>query len=240
MPWKMRIMSISSFGKRPSSILIAERYVPILQMHVRIKLIKPYNTLQTVFSRIARVCKSDQGGPHKFRSKWTSYLKSRLNCSVPGETPFHFDDIQATTNFIQDGSEQVVYGVFTTPDNAIAGSAICAFKLSDISSAFEEGPFKNQQTVNSNWLPTSKSQIPVPRPGLCHQNTQNLPEANLNFIKRHSLMDWAVEGATASPIFIQTSMGERLTVIAADPSVRYVPQLLRTFFRLGFASANRP
>ena len=54
----------------------------------------------------------------------------------------------------------MVYGVFTTPDNAIAGSAICAFKMSDITTAFEEGPFKNQDNANSNWLPTSKSQIP--------------------------------------------------------------------------------
>ena len=104
----------------------------------------------------------------------------------------------------------------------IAGSAICAFKLSDIEQAFEVGPFKNQQSTNSNWLPTSKSQIPEPRPGLCHKNTPNLPEANLNFIKRHSLMDWAVKSATPSPIFIQTSMGERLTVIAADQGVRSV------------------
>ena len=35
-------------------------------------------------------------------------------------------------------------------------------------------------------------------------------------------MDWAVEAATPSPIFIQTSMGERLTVIAADQGVRLV------------------
>ena len=61
-----------------------------------------------------------------------------------------------------------------------------------------------------------------PRPGLCHQNTRRLPEGNLNFIKRHSLMDLAVKSATPSPVFIQTSMGERLTVIAADQGVRLV------------------
>jgi Sema domain len=60
---------------------------------------------------------------------------------------------------------QVFYGVFTTTDNAIAGSAVCSFKLSDMFATFEDGPFKNQETVNSNWLPTSKSQIPDPRPG---------------------------------------------------------------------------
>ncbi len=173
-----------------------------------------------MFSRIARVCKRDTGGPHKFKYKWTTFLKSRLNCSVPGDTPFYFNDIQATTNFIRDGQDQVVYAVFNTPHNSIAGSAICAFKLQDITESFETGPFKNQETVNANWLPMSRSQIPEPRPGLCSVNGQTLPENNLNFIRRHPLMDWAVPGATKSPIFIKTSLGERMTVIEADSGVR--------------------
>lgn len=150
------------------------------------------------------MCKKDNGGAHKFRYKWTTFLKSRLNCSVPGNTPFYFNDIQSTTNFIQDGQDQVVYGVFNTPDNSIAGSAICAFKLSDITNAFEVGSFKNQDTSNSNWLPMSRSQIPEPRPGICSNDSLSLSEANLNFVKRHSLVDWAVQGATKAPIFTKT------------------------------------
>ena len=93
---------------------------------LRLKIYNCWRTLknlnsyfQASFSRIARVCKSDTGGPHKFKNKWTSFLKSRLNCSVPGDTPFYFNEIQATTNFIQDGTDKVLYGVFNTPDNAI-------------------------------------------------------------------------------------------------------------------------
>ena len=88
-----------------------------LQLGRTLKNLNSY--FQASFSRIARVCKSDTGGPHKFKNKWTSFLKSRLNCSVPGDTPFYFNEIQATTNFIQDGTDQVLYGVFNTPDNAI-------------------------------------------------------------------------------------------------------------------------
>ena len=54
----------------------------------------PLSLFQSVFSRVARVCKNDAGGAHKFRDKWTTFLKSRLNCSVPGERPFYFDEIQ--------------------------------------------------------------------------------------------------------------------------------------------------
>jgi hypothetical protein len=49
---------------------------------------------QTVYSRVARVCKHDKGGPHQFGDRWTSFLKSRLNCSVPGDYPFYFNEIR--------------------------------------------------------------------------------------------------------------------------------------------------
>lgn len=57
--------------------------------------LKVWNTSpQTLYSRVARVCRHDKGGPHKFRNKWTSYLKSRLNCSVSGDFPFYFNEIR--------------------------------------------------------------------------------------------------------------------------------------------------
>lgn len=57
--------------------------------------IKYCNSLfQAVFSRVARVCKYDRGGPHRFRNRWTSFLKSRLNCSAPGNFPFYFNEIR--------------------------------------------------------------------------------------------------------------------------------------------------
>lgn len=53
------------------------------------------NCGKRVYSRVARVCKGDRGGGQaRFRYFWTSFLKSRLNCSVPGEYPFYFDEIR--------------------------------------------------------------------------------------------------------------------------------------------------
>ena len=192
------------------------------------------SAFQSIFPRVARVCKNDGGGPHKFKNKWTTFLKARLNCSVPGDIPFYFNEIQATvSNFVPNshGSTEdgMVYAVFTTPENSIAGSAICAFSLRDITTAFEEGDFKHQHAVNSNWLPVPKSQVPNPRPGICHtadnmynNKTLTTEEQGLNFIRRHSLMDWSIPGITQSPIFVKTSLGERLTVIAVDVNVRAV------------------
>jgi len=49
---------------------------------------------QAVFSRVARVCTSDAGGARVLRNTWTSFFKARLNCSVPGDFPFYFDEIR--------------------------------------------------------------------------------------------------------------------------------------------------
>ncbi|KAJ8983871.1 hypothetical protein NQ317_000907 [Molorchus minor] len=52
------------------------------------------NCGKVIYSRVARVCKHERGGPHQSRDRWTTFLKSRLNCSVPGEYPFYFDEIR--------------------------------------------------------------------------------------------------------------------------------------------------
>lgn len=49
---------------------------------------------KVIYSRVSRICKDDKGGPHQSRDRWTSYLKARLNCSIPGEYPFYFDEIR--------------------------------------------------------------------------------------------------------------------------------------------------
>lgn len=53
---------------------------------------------KAVYSRVARVCKNDRGGPYNHGKSWTSFLKARLNCSVPGEIPFYFDEIRKYQN----------------------------------------------------------------------------------------------------------------------------------------------
>ena len=63
-----------------------------------------------------------------------------------------------------DQEETVLYGVFNTPTNSIGGSAVCAFRLADISSAFE-GQFKEQRNTGDNWLAVEPHRVPSPRPG---------------------------------------------------------------------------
>ena len=39
-------------------------------------------------------------------------------------------------------SEGLVYATFTTPENSIAGSAICSFNISEVDQTFRVRPFK--------------------------------------------------------------------------------------------------
>lgn len=71
-----------------------------------------------MFSRVARVCKNDNGGsPRVLERYWTSFLKARLNCSVPGDSFFYFDVLQSLTNVLQINHRPAVLGVFTTQAN---------------------------------------------------------------------------------------------------------------------------
>ncbi|XP_060515938.1 semaphorin-1A-like [Cylas formicarius] len=183
------------------------------------------NCGKIIYSRVARVCKHDKGGPHQSRNKWTTFTKARLNCSVPGEYPFYFDEIQSTSGIIEgqygDASSKIIYGALTTPDNAIGGSAICVFRMDDIEDVFK-GPFKHQEGINANWLPVPDSKVPEPRPGECAIDSRILPDANVNFIKTHPLMERAVPSTYGKPILIRVSLNYRFTAIAVDPQVRTV------------------
>ncbi|XP_038106045.1 semaphorin-1A isoform X3 [Culex quinquefasciatus] len=181
------------------------------------------NCGKAVFSRVARVCKWDKGGPHRFKNRWTTYLKSRLNCSMPGDFPFYFDEIQSASTLVEgrygNGNAKLIYAVFTTSTNAIAGSAICAFSLQDIADTFE-GNFKEQSGLNSNWLPVNPSKVPDPRPGSCHNDSRTLPDLTLNFKKTHSLMDENVPTFFGSPLLSRVSTVYRFTAIAVDSQIK--------------------
>ncbi|CAK1543142.1 unnamed protein product [Leptosia nina] len=56
------------------------------------------NCGKAVYSRVARVCKRDTGGKNILSQNWATYLKARLNCSIPGEFPFYFNEIPESTN----------------------------------------------------------------------------------------------------------------------------------------------
>ena len=127
------------------------------------------NCGKTIYSRIARVCKKDIGGKNILHQNWVTYLKARLNCSIPGDFPFFFDEIQDVYKAASGSSsnnEEIFHAVFTTNQNGLKGSAICSFNLKDINNVFDNGKFKEQATSTSMWLPVPTKDVPEPRPGM--------------------------------------------------------------------------
>lgn len=162
------------------------------------------NCGKNVYSRVARVCKKDTGGKNILNQNWATYLKARLNCSIPGEFPFYFNEIQSI--YKVPGDDTTFYGVFTTSTTGgLMGSAICAFNLAAIETAFR-GRFKEQATSSSAWLPVLSSRVPEPRPGQCVNDTETLPDTVLNFIRSHPLMDSAVAHRDDKPVFYKRDL----------------------------------
>lgn len=92
------------------------------------------NCGKAVYSRIARVCKKDIGGKNILSQNWATYLKARLNCSISGEFPFYFNEIQAVYQLPTDKSK--FYATFATSTNGLVGSAVCSFDINEVQAAF--------------------------------------------------------------------------------------------------------
>ncbi|XP_072290133.1 semaphorin-6A isoform X2 [Eucyclogobius newberryi] len=184
-----------------------------------------YNTMgKVVFPRVARVCKNDRGGsPRVLEKQWTSFLKARLNCSIPGDSHFYFNILQAVTDVIHINGRDVVMATFSTPYNSIPGSAVCAYDMAEVANTFT-GRFKEQKSSDSTWTPFPEDKVPKPRPGTCagsaymerYKVSNEFPDDTLNFIKMHPLMDEAVPSIAHKPWFLKTMVRYRLTRIVVD------------------------
>ncbi|KAF3839196.1 hypothetical protein F7725_017913 [Dissostichus mawsoni] len=142
--------------------------------------------------------KNDNGGsPRVLERYWTSFLKARLNCSVPGDSFFYFDVLQSLTNVLQINHRPAVLGVFTTQANSITGSAVCAFYMDDIEKAFS-GKFKEQRNSETAWTPVPEDQGSA----AAYKSSTTFPDDTLTFIKSYPLMDESL-----TQIAVDTSAG---------------------------------
>ncbi|XP_072372606.1 semaphorin-6A isoform X6 [Scyliorhinus torazame] len=184
-----------------------------------------YNTMgKVLFPRVARVCKNDMGGSQRVLEKqWTSFVKARLNCSVPGDSHFYFNILQSVTDVVHIKGRDVILATFSTPYNSIPGSAVCAYDMEDVATVFT-GRFKEQKSSDSTWTPVPEDRVPKPRPGSCAGSvllerfgtSNGFPDDTLNFIKTHPLLDEAVPSIDNRPWFLRTMVRYRLTKITVD------------------------
>nr|XP_031296429.1 semaphorin-4B [Camelus dromedarius]XP_031296430.1 semaphorin-4B [Camelus dromedarius] len=157
----------------------------------------------TIVSRIARICKGDEGGERVLQQRWTSFLKAQLLCLRPDDGfPFNvLQDVFTLSPSPQDWRDTLFYGVFTSQwhRGTTEGSAVCVFTMRDVQRAFN-GLYKEVNRETQQWY-TVTHPVPSPRPGACITNSARerkinsslqLPDRVLNFLKDHFLMDGQV------------------------------------------------
>ncbi|XP_005996373.2 semaphorin-3F [Latimeria chalumnae] len=178
-----------------------------------------------IHSRIGRICLNDDGGHCCLVNKWSTFLKARLICSVPGPDGIetHFDELQDV--FIQqtqDVKNPVIYAVFSASGSVFKGSAVCVYSMADIRMVFN-GPFAHKEGPNYQWMPYT-GKIPYPRPGTCPggtftpfmKSTKDYPDEVINFMRNHPTMYNAVYPVHRRPLVVRTNVDYEFTTIAVD------------------------
>ncbi|XP_028278755.1 semaphorin-4G [Parambassis ranga] len=161
-------------------------------------------------ARVARVCKGDRGGHLTLQKRWTSFLKTRLTCSLP-EYDFHFNMLRSV--FVLHGptpEDTLFYGIFGLEWKNVKASAVCRFSLSEVQEAFQ-GPYMENDDSGSKWKEYT-GKIPDPRPGTCITDalrsrginvSTSLPDDVLDFVRRHPLMSQSVQPSDRRPLLFR-------------------------------------
>ncbi|XP_029471855.1 semaphorin-3D [Rhinatrema bivittatum] len=180
---------------------------------------------RAIFSRVGRVCKNDAGGQRSLINKWTTFLKARLVCSIPGVNggDTYFDELQdAFLLPTKDERNPLVYGIFTTTSSIFKGSAVCVYSMADIRTVFN-GPYAHKESPDHRWV-EYEGRIPYPRPGTCPsrtydpliKSTKDFPDEVVNFVRHHPLMYKSVYPITGRPVFTRLNEDYKLTQIVVD------------------------
>jgi semaphorin 3 len=174
-------------------------------------------------SRVGQICRNDVGGQRSLVNKWTTFLKARLVCSVPGvEGDTHFDQLQDVFLLSpRDRRSPLLYAVFSTSSGIFQGSAVCVYSMNDVRRAFL-GPFAHKEGPTHQWV-SYQGRVPYPRPGMCpsktfgtFSSTKDFPDDVIQFARNHPLMYNSVLPIGGRPLFLQVGAGYTFTQIAAD------------------------
>uniref|UniRef100_A0A8C2E8U2 Sema domain, immunoglobulin domain (Ig), short basic domain, secreted, (semaphorin) 3bl n=1 Tax=Cyprinus carpio TaxID=7962 RepID=A0A8C2E8U2_CYPCA len=181
-----------------------------------------------IHTHIGRLCVNDVGGQRVLVNKWSTFIKARLVCSVPGphgiQTHFHqLEDVFLLRT--KDETNPEIYAIFSTISNVFQGYAVCVYSMADIREAFN-GPFAHKERPDYQWGPY-EGRVPYPRPGVCpskitaqpgraFRSTLEFPDAVLQFARTHPLMWRPIYPSQRQPLLLRTGAPYRLTHITVD------------------------
>ncbi|XP_075039966.1 semaphorin-3B isoform X2 [Mixophyes fleayi] len=177
------------------------------------------------YARIGQICRNDMGGQRSLVNKWTTFLKARLVCRVPGNDAggdTSFDELRDVFLLhTKDRRNPLIYALFLTSSSVFRGSAICVYSMNDVRRAFL-GPFAHKEGPNYQWV-SYQGRVPYPRPGMCpsktfgsFESTKNFPDDVLQFARNHPLMFNPVTPGSGRPIFLRSHSDVMFTKLTVD------------------------
>ncbi|KAJ8370913.1 hypothetical protein SKAU_G00109410 [Synaphobranchus kaupii] len=179
---------------------------------------------KVIYSRVARVCKNDIGGQRSLVNKWSTFLKARMVCSIPGADGLqtHFDQLQDI--FILHGKDKtnpLIYGLFTTSSDVLNGSAVCVYRMQDVARVFKDH-FAHKEGPQYKWAEFT-GRVPFPRPGTCpsrtygnYRSTREYPDDVIFFSRTHPLMMEAVYPVGERPLLVRVGVQYKFSRLLVD------------------------
>uniref|UniRef100_A0A7N8XYT9 Sema domain, immunoglobulin domain (Ig), short basic domain, secreted, (semaphorin) 3bl n=1 Tax=Mastacembelus armatus TaxID=205130 RepID=A0A7N8XYT9_9TELE len=181
-----------------------------------------------IHTRVGRVCANDVGGQRVLVNKWSTFIKARLVCSVPGPHGIdtHFNQLEDVFLLrTKDERNPDVYAIFSTISNVFQGFAVCVYRMADIREAFN-GPFAHKEGSDFQWG-AYEGRVPYPRPGVCPSkitnqpgrefaSTKDFPDSVLHFARSHPLMWRPVYPALRQPVLVKANIPYKLKQIVVD------------------------
>uniref|UniRef100_A0A8C9XF66 Sema domain, immunoglobulin domain (Ig), short basic domain, secreted, (semaphorin) 3Aa n=1 Tax=Sander lucioperca TaxID=283035 RepID=A0A8C9XF66_SANLU len=174
------------------------------------------HTGKATIARIGQLCKNDMGGHRSLVNKWTTFLKARLMCSVPGVNGIdtHFDELQDVFLMSsKDPKNPLIYAVFTTSSNIFKGSAVCMYNMADIRRVFL-GPYAHRDGPNYQWVPF-QGRCPSKTFG-GFDSTKDLPDDVITFARGHPAMYNPVHPIGGRPIMVRTDVDYQFSQLVVD------------------------
>ncbi|XP_053320474.1 semaphorin-3E [Spea bombifrons] len=183
------------------------------------------NGVQAIYSRVGRVCANDIGGQRMMVNKWTTFLKARLTCSVPGPNGIdtYFDELEDVFLLhTRDSKNPEIFALFSTTSNIFKGYAVCVYHMAQIREAFN-GPYAHKEGPNYHWS-MYEGKVPYPRPGTCaskvngghYGTTKDYPDEALRFARSHPLMYKSIRPVHRKPILVKADGKYKLNQIVVD------------------------
>uniref|UniRef100_A0A3B5L834 Uncharacterized protein n=1 Tax=Xiphophorus couchianus TaxID=32473 RepID=A0A3B5L834_9TELE len=175
---------------------------------------------EAIHTRVGRVCVNDVGGQRVLVNKWSTFIKARLVCSVPGPHGIdtHFNQLEDVFLLrTKDERNPDIYAIFSTISNVFQGFAVCVYHMADIREAFN-GPFAHKEGPNYQWGPY-EGRMPYPRPGVPGKefgSTKDFPDSVLQFARSHPLMWRPVLPALRQPVLVKANIPYKLKQIVVD------------------------